>query len=726
MSKFQGDTAKLAALANAISSSATGDTQHRRLLRMHFPQKDGPARALMLVNTLDATESLSQDFSYRLEVLSDDAKIALTDIMGKMVCVELVREDGTLRYFNGYVFGFRLVKTDGGFAHYEMVLEPWLAHARLRQDNRSFCDERTEDLTEAVLENYLMRDYRVAFSQPDPYLTYSCQHNESDHNFLHRHWEALGWFYRYEHRFDGHRLMLADDSTRLPPIEGRYKHMEFQSQAGSNEDDGVHQWSPARRLMPASVAVASFDFKGPRTSLTTERTGEKHGEVWRFEVYENTGAYSFKTLPDGDVLARRRMEELDAKAQLFDAEGNDRYTEPGRSFTLSGHYRPAAFGEPETQYLIVSVRHQASNNYQHGRYAPSHYSNTFTCIEKRVPWRPGRGFHSVEPKIYGIQTAIVVGPSGAEIYTDKYGRIKVQFHWDRQGKRDSNGLPWVRVLSNWAGSGFGHVSVPRVGMEVAVQFLDGNVDRPLVTGCLYNESHMPPWALPANKTQSGMLSRSSEKGDSRHANAFRFEDQKGGEEIWLHAEKDQRIEVEHDESHWVGNDRKKTVDRDETVEVKHDRKETVGHDEIITIHNNRKERVDQNEDIDIGGNRKETVAKNEHVTIEGMRNELVYLAKDETIGLAKVLSIGGLYQTSVVGAMNTTVLMEQSEDINHGKTVNVGTDSTLTAIDMHKVTVGASTITITPGRIELTADEIIIHGRNKVQIHGDDIDNNPG
>jgi len=717
MNAFQDANPAWATLASLVQ-----DMQRDRLLRLHFPHNDAPADATLLANTLDAAESLSCDFCYIVEVLSDNAAIALESVMGKMVCIELVREDGSLRYFNGHVFEFRFLRTDGGFACYEMVLEPWLAHLHLRQNNKAFHGLSVAALTDTVLEDYLMRDYRLAAGGLDPAITYICQHNESDHNLLHRHWEQLGWHYRYEHRHDGHTLWLSDDSTSGQAIDGDIDSMPFQHHAGSQEDDGVHQWGGVRRMAPAQMTVASFNFKNPRSARASRDTLNRQGAVPPLEVYENTGSYGFRHLDDGEALAQRRMEERDARGKQFEAQGNDRTAQPGRWFTLNGHFA----GSAATQYLILSVRHFASNNYHQGRNASSHYSNSFTCIERTVAWRPGRNFHSTEPKIYGVQTAIVVGPPGEEIYTDGYGRVKVQFLWDRLGSFDDKSSPWIRVVSSWAGANFGHISLPRIGMEVVVQFLDGNVALPIITGCVYNARNMPPWDLPANKTQSGMLSRSSKKGDATHANALRFEDKKDCEELWLHAEKDQRIEVEHNEAHWVGNDRRKTVDRDETVEVKRNRTETVGQDETITIHRHRKERVDQNEHIDIGGNRREHVHGNEQVQIDGARSERVLLAKEESIALAKTLTIGAAYQTTVMGAMNTTVAMTQTEQVGLSKTVLVGADSALSASDSHTVTVGSSSITITPGRIELCADEIIIRGRSKVQLHGDDIDNNPG
>ncbi|PVV27886.1 MAG: hypothetical protein B6D79_00065 [gamma proteobacterium symbiont of Ctena orbiculata] len=300
----------------------------------------------------------------------------------------------------------------------------------------------------------------------------------------------------------------------------------------------------------------------------------------------------------------------------------------------------------------------------------------------------------------GPQSAVVVGPAGEEIYTDQYGRVKVQFHWDRYGKSDENSSCWVRVAQAWAGKNWGGIQIPRIGQEVLVEFLDGDLDRPIITGRVYNAEQMPPWGLPANQTQSGILSRSTKEGTAANANAIRFEDKKGEEQLWLHAEKDQLTEVEHDEDKWVGNDRRKTIDHDETSHIKHDRTETVDNNETITIHNNRAERVDHNETISIGLNRNEQVGINEAVSIGsnrsvnigGNKSATITMAKAETIGLAKALSIGLGYQVTVGAAMNTTVALVQASEIGIDKVTKVGKKYTLTAGDEIELRTGKSVL----------------------------------
>lgn len=709
----------------SVLAASSSNPQSRRLLRLDFPRGDGPG-SIMLVNTLVADEAISTDFHYEIEVLSDDALIPLKAVMGKMVTISLVRDDGTLRYFNGYVFDFQFIKTDGGFAFYCMVLKPWLAFLRMRSDCKVYQNITLTELCDETFQNYLQRDYAYRLIGEPQTFTMAVQYNESDHNHLHRRLEAAGVHYWYEHRADGHTLCLGDDSTQAGPIDG-VGEIDYQSAAGSREEDGIQQWSPARHLAPGGFSANSYNFKNARSDRTGRPSQNQQGAVAPYEIYLDTGAYGFRNDDDGDAMTGRRMEAIDARGQDFIAHSNARAAHPGRYFSMAGHfsggYRSNVSGasltnKADREYLILSVSHEASNNYHDGQDTVSQYNNRFICVRKDIRWRPRPGMHSDETRIYGVQTATVVGPKGEDIYTDQYGRVRVQFHWDRDGGFDEKSSPWVRVMTGAAGSGFGQISVPRVGQEVVVQFLNGDTDRPLVIGSVYNAANMPPWELPENKTQSGVLTRSTIGGKRENANALRFEDLKGNEEVWLHAEKDQRIEVEHDESHSVGNDRSKTVGRDETVAVKHDRTETVGNDEKITVHNNRTERVDHDERVDIGGNRSVDIGRN--------KTEQVGCTKVETIGIAKILTIGGAYQTTVGGAMNTTVAGLQIEEIGQSKAVVVMGSSQLSSEVEHKMTVGSSSITIFPGRIEIVADEIIIRGNKKVQIHGDDIDNNPG
>ncbi len=723
----------LSEITNALKALINGQRQNKRLLKLSFPNEDGPAGTLMVANRLDANEGLSRDFQYTVEILSDNPDLALKDLMGKMVTVELVRDDGKVRYFNGYVFDFRFLKHDAGFAYYDMVLLPWLAFLRYRRDNYLFHGKSVEEQTSLIFDQYPMQDWETRQLGPDEAMTDACMFDETQYNYLHRRWEAKGWHYWYEHRKDGHTLILCGDSSQAGPIDGKGQ-ITWQGTSGVNEC-GIWNFAAIRTVATTHYSAASFDFKAPQPRLAEVPTQNQQGKLPGMEIYEYAGAYGYKNQSDGQDFVRLRMEEIEAAAKYFDASGDDDHVQCGRSFILAGHLGLKDIGseEGDNEFLITEVKHTASNNYETQQGGSAEYLTVFTCLRKKIPWRPGRGYNSAEPKIYGLQTAIVVGPAGEEIHTDQYGRVRVQFHWDRIGAYDEKSSAWVRVASTWAGSNFGFVAIPRIGQEVLVQFLDGNPDRPLITGRVYNQQNMPPWELPANQTQTGILSRSSKGGGYENANAIRFEDKKGAEEVWLHAEKDQRIEVEHDESHWVGNDRSKTIDHDETVHVKHDRTETVDNNETITVHNNRTERVDHNETISIGDNRTEDVGQNEtinigdnrSVTIGGNKSETVAQAKTETIGMAKALTVGLGYQTTVGGAMNTSVGLMQAEQVGLNKSVMVGNKFSITAGDELEITVGKSSLVMkSDGTVLINGTRFDFSASGPVAINGKDVDIN--
>ncbi|UVW28741.1 type VI secretion system Vgr family protein [Massilia sp. H6] len=517
----------------AALSAFSGASQHNRLMRLDFPFKDGPV-SILLPNKLVAHEEVSRSFRFDVEVLSDDPRIPLKTMMGRMVTISLVREDGSLRYFNGHITEFRFLRSDGGFAFYQMLLEPWLAFARLRKDSRSFHNKSVREITELSLKHYLQADWDIRLTGDDPQLSVANQYNETDYNHLHRRWEALGLHYWYEHRFDGHKLMISDISFLAKPIDEKAYWISFRDKGGSREDDGIHEWTAIRRLGSGRTTLASFDYKNPRARRAEAPSVNQQGDFFPYEIYEDTGAYGFRLHRDGEQLAARRMDEAEKDTQYFEAAGNERCVLPGRTFKLSGHFSAAPRSRrydarsrssiKDRYYLILSADHEVSNNYQAGPGAASHYENRFTCIRQDIRWRPGRNFNSEPVNYTGLHTAIVVGPAGADIHTDGYGRVKLQFHWDRLGNYDERSSPWIRVLSPAAGSEFGQIRLPRVGEEVAVVYPNGNIDHPLVLGALYNQAHMPPWSLPEQQCLAGLRSR--ELGGGSRGNHLVLDDTK--------------------------------------------------------------------------------------------------------------------------------------------------------------------------------------------------------
>ncbi len=490
---------------SAIFGMLAGESQRKRAMHMHFPNEDAPD-GTMLPTDFHALEASSRDFIFTLTVVCDNPGIALKDVQGKMVTVSLERSDGKLRYFNGYVFQFQQQATDNSYITYQMVLKPWLAYLKLREDNYLFHGMNVLKQTEDIFADYdkvAQWEQRVQGAIPE--VTDHTQWQESDYNYLHRRWEELGWHYGYEHRADGHTLVLANDSTQARPIDGAQPEAPWRSGADMRNEDGIHGWTPVRNLVSTKVSLSSFNFKDPRPTHVQASTVNEQGDVLPTEVYTYEGAYGYKTTSEGEQLALRRMQEIESSGKHIRAQSGNRFLQPGRWFTLTG--MPAE--QSNNSFFVTDLIHEIENNLFQSDSKPFKYSNTIVCTRKSVPWLPRRGYNSIERKIYAPQTAIVVGPKGSEIHTDNYGRVRVQFHWDRVGAYDEKSSAWIRVSSSWTGKGYGFVAIPRVGQEVVVQFLDGNPDRPLITGCVYNEHNMPPFGLPGGAHKTGLQTRSS-------------------------------------------------------------------------------------------------------------------------------------------------------------------------------------------------------------------------
>ncbi len=482
-------------------------TQQNRLLRLTFPRDDAP-KSLLVVDRLDASEALSCDFRFEVELLSDDPHIPLKSLLGKLLDIELARGDGTARHFSGYVLQFQHLGTDAGFARYQAILGPWAAWLRLRHDNFIFHGLSLAEQTRLTFEDYRhLRNWDIRLKGDDPAMTDAIQFRENDYNYLHRRWEERGWHYRYEHTADGHQLILGDHTPHLPPVDGE-PAIRYQTESGALDADIISYLQPVREATAAHYTVASFDFKHPRpTRMEIPTLNEQGDAVPRLEAYEYTGTYGYPDSAGGDRLARRRMEEIESGAKHYEGRGNNPYLQPGRWFSLDNHYFSRDIEELAGEELLLThVTHHAHNNYTQDGVGAS-YENTFVCQRKSVPWRPGRGYNSDETRIEAPQTALVVGPEGQEIHTDEYGRVRVQFHWDREGEYDERSSAWVRVSSNWAGSNYGLMALPRIGQEVIIHFTEGNPDRPIITGRVYNAHQMPPWELASQQALMGIRSK---------------------------------------------------------------------------------------------------------------------------------------------------------------------------------------------------------------------------
>ncbi|ANY86666.1 MULTISPECIES: type VI secretion system Vgr family protein [Pseudomonas] len=537
--------------------------QHQRLITFDSPLP--PEQELQLLS-FAGREAISELFSFQVELISQDARIELKKLIGKKVTMGIALADGSTKYISAHVSDFIHTGADGGIANYTAELVPWIWILSRRRDSRIFQDKTTEQIVKEVFAYYLtLADHEFRLSQPLKPISYCTQYQESDLNFVLRLLEQEGLFFTFQHSQEGHRMIISDDSSVLPQLE-RQPVIRYHSASVTETADSITAWSSSRRFQPTRLSLKSFDYKQPgNPHLVQLNSVNQQGEVGELEVFEYEGLYGYADADEGMRKARHRLEAMEVQGKTFSGQSNCRAMEPGHYFELSQHYDHDNDTPEDRQFLLLSVSHWGRNNYTNG--AEAGYQNSFNCIRRKIPFRPS--LTTPRGVISGPQTAIVVGPPGEEIYTDELGRVKLQFHWDRNGEFNDQSSCWVRSAQSGASGGFGSIQIPRVGDEVVVVFLDGNPDRPLIMGSLYNSTNTPPWSLPANKTQSGFLTRSM-KGDGGTANFFRFEDKAGAEQVIMHAERNMDTEIELDETHDVGNNRTITVGGAHTETIKKD------------------------------------------------------------------------------------------------------------------------------------------------------------
>ena len=573
---------------------------------------------VLLFHGMHAREEMGRLGEYQLDLLSLKKDVNVDEILGKNVTVKIALPDDSTRYFNGYVTRFSQGGVYGRYQRYAAVVHPWLWFLTRTSDCRIFQDMTVPDIVKKVFADHPTADFKLELTGTFRKWTYCVQYRETDFNFISRLMEEEGIYYYVRHT-DGHNTVVLTDSTSKHTASPGYETIPFVSpeQVVRPELEHITAWDFSREIQPGVYVHDDYDVERPSVELKTRKVLSRKYAPSDYEVYDYPGHYLQKA--DGEQYAGVRIDELGSQFETAQAVTNAKGIAVGSLFTLDAFPRD----DQNREYLILA----ATYNMEFSGYeatpdgAGTSYQCSFVAMSSEQQFRPRRA--TPKPFVQGPQTAVVVGPAGDEIHTDKYGRVKVQFHWDRYGKKDEKSSCWVRVSHPWAGKAWGGISLPRIGQEVVVDFLEGDPDQPIITGRVYNAEQMPPYELPANKTQSGMKSRSSLKGTPDNFNEIRFEDKKGSEQLFIHAEKNQDIEVENDETHSVGHDRTKTIDHDETTHVKHDRTETVDNNETITVHANRTETVDKEESITIGGNRTESVAKNESVTIGKNRTESI-------------------------------------------------------------------------------------------------------
>jgi type VI secretion system secreted protein VgrG len=671
---------------------------------------------VLLFHRMTVTEELGRLGDYKLDLLSERGDINLDKILGQRVTIKMELPDDKFRYFTAYVTRFAQVGTVGRYHSYQATLKPWFWFLTRTADCRMFQEKTAAEIIKEVLGEHPLADFKLELTGTYRKREYCVQYRETDFNFLSRIMEEEGMYYYFRHGERTNTLVLADAySAHSPSGKGQLPFIPPERFARPDQDH-VSSWQLEREVQPGKYVLDDHDFQKPSVDLQVKTSVQRANKEADSEVFDYPGEYL--TTGEGDHYVLTRMEELQAQFELAYAETNARDVAVGHLLKLTGHTRT----DQNREYLIVAATHQLqSNEYESADTAGAVYQCNFTALHSKQAFRPRQ--MTPRPTVQGPQTAVVVGPSGDEIYTDKYGRVKVQFRWDRLAKGDQNSSCWIRVSHPWAGKNWGMIAIPRIGQEVIVDFLEGDPDQPIITGRVYNAEQMPPWELPANMTQTGVLTRSSKGGSGANANAIRFEDKKGSEQLWIHAEKNQDIEVENDETHWVGHDRTKTIDHDETSHIKHDRTETVDNNETITIHGQRTEVVDKDETITIHMNRTETVDKEETITIHGGRTETVDKNESITISGGRTEDVSKDESITIGGGRTENVAKEENITIGGGRTENVAKEESITIGGGRTETVAKNeSITISGGRTEnVTKDEgVTIGGGRTVSIGKDD------
>ncbi len=564
-------------------------------------------------------EAISELFRFELQTAWQDTeeKLEFDKLLGKKITIELaIREHK--RYINGMVSRITQGYRDKHFIYYVLEVVPDIWTLSRKRRSRTFQHLTVPDILKQVLA-----EFDVVYQIDDQFKPreYCIQYNETDLNFICRLMEEEGIYYFFTHTESGHRLVLADHPQAHPAIPFLSTAIWEDSMHAGFEEDRVYNWNKHQEIRSGKFTTWDHNFQIPEKKLDANKpiletvtAGEtahklKVASNDNYEIYEFPGGYANRVdgiskaggeqpsdlnniFKDNQRTANVRMQEEAVQGMQIHSDGWHAGFTAGHTFELDRHF------SDDGKFVITSVEHQARQPLDADNPAANtdeafEYSNSFTCIPAALPYRPVRS--TPVPTINGVQTAIVVGGDDGDIFTDKYGRIKVQFHWDREGEKDANSSCWVRVATFWAGEQWGAVHIPRIGQEVIVDFVNGDINHPIAVGSVYNAMTMPPWTLPEHKTISGIKSRSVPGGAGRF-NELSFEDKADKELVNFQAQKDLTSLIKNNETRTVRNNRVTNIDNDETKTVMNNECTTVVKgDQSITLN-----KGNQSTKLDIG------------------------------------------------------------------------------------------------------------------------------
>ncbi|MBK8598937.1 MAG: type VI secretion system tip protein VgrG [Holophagales bacterium] len=652
--------------------------QQKRKLRVTTPLGENE----LLLKAFAGGEGISTLFSYRLEMIAENkTKVPFDALLGQRLTIHMqLPDESSETHLNGLCVRVAQAERDATFTAYEAEIVPDVWKLTRKSQSRIF-----QRLTVPEILRKVFKGFDVDWQLNEKYepRDYCVQYRETDFNFGARLMEEEGIRFFFKHSDGSHQMIASDNALEHPTLPGESKFVYEEIEGGTREDNRIWAWKKEQEMRPGKYLLWDHSFELPHKHLEAEALihdsvpvgKETHklkvAGVDQLEVYDFPGEYAQrfdginagggeqpaelqKIFRDNQRTVELRMDEETTPAIVIRAKSNVKHLVSGFKFTLQRHFNA------DGDYVVTGVRHQASfgADYRSGKDVLLTYENEVTCIPVAVAYRPRRT--TPKPVVQGSQTAVVVGPSGEEIFTDKHGRVKVQFHWDREGKNDENSSCWIRVGTSWAGRNWGAIRIPRIGHEVIVDFLEGDPDQPIVVGSVYNADMIPPYELPKNKTQSGVKSRSSLGGTPANFNEIRFEDLKGKEEFYQHAERNLTTVVENDEGRTVGGNRgtgiggndSRKVGKNDTHEIKGYQTTDITGYQKLDVHQHRKTGITSDDTITVGGSEEHIVTKVFQVTAKN----IFLIAEDQLligVGGSTICITSGRIEIHSGGAIET-------------------------------------------------------------------------
>jgi len=652
------------------------------------------AKDELLLTSINGTEAISSQFQFSLTTLSQNHDIKPKDLINKAVTFTIHGEQE--RVFNGFVshFSFGELKYDG-LREYQLMVVPWTWFLNQTENRRIFQNKNTKEIVSQVFADLGFNDFDFKAPGGNP-REYCVQYGESDLTFVMRLLAEEGYASFFKHEEKKHTFVIVDQMSAYPETE----QSGLKYSKASSTEACITAWQHNYELKKGEWIVNDYNFKEPNKNLIAQSPSKSTLEKNKqFKHYSYPSQYDFAL---GSQIANARMDAEEVDTNTISGSSDCNSFSAGKFFNIEKHEVSTEKGK----YLLLSVHHQATDlSYFTHNSSDEHYTNSFTCMPLENMYRPPMVY--TRPVMYGPQSALVTGPSGDEIYIDEFGRIKVQFMWDRDGKKDENSSCFIRVMQSFAGNGWGSSFVPRIGHEVIISFLDGDPDRPIVTGSVYNGNNKPPFA---SKTQSGIKTHSSKKGGADNFNELSFEDKKDSEKLNIQAEKDLDSLVKNNQ----------------TVDVGNNDSLSVGNDQSLAVTNNRVKSIKKNETIKIGNDRTTTITKNETITVENNRSKTVDGNQIEKVAKNKTIDVGKDHIETIVGDMIINIDKDLSEVIKGNYTDEVTKDysvkaKTITLEAEKEITfkTGSAKITMkSNGDITVSGKNINVKGSGNVVLKG--------